>query len=212
MSIDAIIRDGVGTRFTAQVNSENALKVYQANISLADEAEGGYESLTRKKQYRDWLRTTGGSESMLVDGSSTPVLFEETSQADRVKWIVSWRLVMNSTYMELETNDFRRFGTAATAPGLTNGVQFYFVQGGRQIEVFLEPVKNVGRFLDYADSYTNLVNAVSSQGDYLSFDFVFDQPVALPAGSNDKIVFKVSDDLTALDFMQVVVRGWQEFL
>lgn len=212
MSIDAIIRDGVGTRFTAQVNSENALKVYQANISLADEAEGGYESLTRKKQYRDWLRTTGGSESMLVDGSSTPVLFEETSQADRVKWIVSWRLVMNSTYMELETNDFRRFGTAAIAPGLTNGVQFYFVQGGRQIEVFLEPVKNVGRFLDYADSYTNLVNAVSSQGDYLSFDFVFDQPVALPAGSNDKIVFKVSDDLTALDFMQVVVRGWQEFL
>jgi len=212
MSIDTLIRDGVGGRFTAQVNSNNALKVYQSELSLADESEDGYGSLTRKKQYRDWLRTTGGSESMLVNGSSTPVLFEETSQADRVKWIVSWRLVMNSTYMELETNDFRRFGTAAIAPGLTNGVQFYFVQGGRQVEVFLEPVKNVGRFLDYADSYTNLVNAVSSQGDYLSFDFVFDQPVALPAGSNDKIVFKVSDDLTALDFMQVVVRGWQEFL
>jgi hypothetical protein len=119
---------------------------------------------------------------------------------------------MNSTDMELETNDFRGFGNAAGAPGLTNGVQFYFVQGGRRIDVFLESVQNIGRFLDYADSFTNLVNAVTSQSDYLSFDFVFDQPVALPAGSNDKIVFEVSDDLTDLDFMQVVVRGWQEFI
>lgn len=119
---------------------------------------------------------------------------------------------MNSTNMEMGTNDFRRFGDAAIAPGLTNGVEFYFVQGGRKIDVFLEPVKNVGRFLDYADDFTNLVNAVSAQSDYLSFDFIFDQPVALPAGSNDKIVFVVNDDLTALDFMQVVVRGWQEFL
>ena len=212
MSIDSLLRDGTGTRYRAQVNSDHALKVYQAEISLADESEGGYESLTRKKQYRDWLRTSGGSESMLVDGSSTSVLFEETSQADRVKWITSWRLIMNSTEMELETNDFRGFGNAAGAPGLTNGVQFYFVQGGRQIDVFLEPVQNIGRFLDYADDYTNLVNAVSAQSDYLSFDFIFDQPVALPAGSNDKIVFVVQDDLTALDFAQVVVRGWQEFI
>jgi hypothetical protein len=212
MSIDTLIRDGVGGRFTAQVNSDNALKVYQSELSLADESEAGYVSLTRKKQYRDWLRTNGGSYEMNVNGSVTPVLFEETSQADRVKWIVSWRFILNGTYLELSTNDFRRFGAAAIAPGLTNGLQFYFVQGGRQIDVFLENVKKIGDFMDYADDYTNLINAVSAQSDYLAFDFVFDQPVALPAGSHDKIVMKVSDDLTAMELMRVVVRGWQEFI
>jgi len=212
MSIDALIRDGVGGRFTAQVNSDNALKVYQSELSLADESEAGYASLTRKKQYRDWLRTSAGLYEMNVNGSVTPALFEETSQADRVKWIVSWRLILNGTYLELSTNDFRRFGAAAVAPGLTNGLEFYFVQGGRKIDVFLENVKKIGDFMDYADDYTNLINAVSAQSDYLAFDFVFDQPVSLPAGSNDKIVMKVSDDLTAMELMRVVVRGWQEFI
>jgi hypothetical protein len=212
MSIDVLIRDGTGTRVTANVNRDNALKVYMTEPSLRDEAETGYEELTRKKQYRDWLRTSAGSYEMNINGSVTPVLFEETAEASKVKWITSWRIVMNDTYMELETNDFRRFGTAATAPGLTNGLEFYFVQGGRQIDVFLEPVKKIGDFMDYADSFINLVNAVSSQEDYLSFDFIFDQPVCLPAGSNDKIVMKVADNLTAVDLMRVIVRGWQEFI
>ena len=212
MSIDTLIRDGTGTRYTAQVNSDHALKVYQAEASLADESEDGYASLTRKKQYRDWLRTADGAYAMNVDGSSAPILFEETSQSDRVKWIASWRLIMNDTYMELETNDFRRFGTAAIAPGLTNGLEFYFIQGGRKVDVFLEPVKKIGDFMDYADSYVCLVNAVGSQEDYLSFDFIFDRPVVLPAGSNDKIVMQIADDLTEVDLMRVVVRGWQEFI
>lgn len=212
MPIDTLVRDGTGTRFTAQVNSDNALKVYQSEPVLVDEAEDGYASLTRKKQYRDWLRTAAGSEDMLVDGSTNAVYFSETSQSEKVKWITAWRLIMHSTGMELDTNDFRGFGAAAGPSGLTNGLQFYFVQDGRQIDVFLENVKNLGDFLKYADDYTNLVNAVTSQSDYLHFDFTFDQPIALPAGSNDKIVMVVNDDLTDLDYMQVVVRGWQEFI
>jgi len=212
MAIDILVRDGTGTRHTANVNRDNALKVYMSSPSLQDEASTGYIELTKKKQYRDWLRTSADAYEMNVNGSATPVLFEETAEASKVKWITSWRIILNGTYLELNTNDFRRFGTAATAPGLTNGLQFYFVQGGRNIDVFLEPVKKIGDFLDYADSYTNLTNAVSSQSDYLSFVFDFDQPVCLPAGSNDKIVMKISDDLTSIELMRVVVRGWQEFI
>jgi len=208
MGIDSIIRDGTGSKYAAQVTSDHALKVSPVTIATSDQT---ITDLTLKKQYRDWLRTTGNAYEMNVDGSSAPVLFTETAEANKVKWITSWRLILNGTEMELETNDFRGFGTAAGAPGLTNGVDFYFIQGGRQINVFLNPVKNIGSFLDYSDGYTNLVNAVSSQSDYLAFDFIFDQPVALPAGSNDKIVMQINDNLTTIDLMRVVVRGWQEF-
>lgn len=213
MPVNFMIKDGTGTDVTAEVNDEHALKVYLADQSISiSNINELIPDLTRQKQYRDWLRTSAGAYEMNVNGSSTPILFEETAEANKVKWITSWRLIMNGTYLEINTNDFRRFGAAATAPGLTNGMQFYFVQGGRTINVFLENVKKIGDFLDYADGYTNLVNAVSSQSDYLAFDFVFDKPVALPAGSNDKIVMQVSDNLTALELMRVVVRGWQEFL
>ena len=208
MSINSIIRDGTGTKYAAQVTSDHALKVSPVVISTSDQT---ITDLTLKKQYRDWLRTTGGSYEMDVDGSTTPVVFSETAESDKVKWVTSWRLIMNGTALELDTNDFRGFGAAAAAPGLTNGLQFYFIQGGREIDVFLNPAQKIGDFLDYADGYTNLVNAVTAQSDYLAFDFVFDQPIALPSGSNDKIILQVNDDLTNIDLMRVIVRGWQEF-
>lgn len=208
MSIDTNIRDGTGGRYLAQVTSEHALKVSPVTIATGDQT---ITDLTLKKQYRDWLKNGGGSEDMNIDGSTTPVLFEEAAEANKVKWVTSWRLIMNGTALELDTNDFRGFGAAAAAPGLTNGLNFFFIQGGREIQVFLDPAKKIGDFLDYADGYTNLVNAVSSQSDYLAFDFLFDQPVALPAGSNDKIILQVNDDLTGIDLMKVIVRGWQEF-
>ena len=212
MAVDFCIRDGTGTKSKANVSSDNALKVYTTDITLADQAVSNYAELIRKKQYRDWLRTSTGDTDMCIDGSSTPVYFLETPQSDRVKWVMSWRIILHSTDMEINTNDFRRFGAAAIAPGLTNGIEFYFNQAGRRTDVFLENVKSIGQFLDYADGFTNLVNAVTSQSDYLSLDFSFDQPVVLAPGSNDQIVLGVSDDLTALDFAQVIVRGWQEFL
>lgn len=201
--------DGTGTRQGAQITKDHALKVSVVEMSVADQS---IEDLTVKKQYRAWLSTSAGSEDMNVDASTTPVLFQELAESGKVKWIKSWRLIMHDTYMELNTNDFRRFGTAATAPGLTNGIEFYFVQAGRTIDVFLENVLNIGDFLKYADGYTNLVNAVSAQDDYLAFDFEFDEPIVLPAGSNDKIVMSISDDLSSLVYMRAIVRGWQQFV
>jgi len=209
MSIDAIIRDGTGGKTAVQVTRDHALKVSPVTIATADQE---IADLTLKKQYRDWLRNGSGSDAMNVDGSASPVYFKETAESNKVKWITSGRMVLEGTALELDTNDFRGFGEAAIAPGLTNGLNFYFTQGGRQIDVFLDPVKKIGDFLDYADGYTNLVNAVSAQGDYLAFDFVFDQPIALPAGSNDEIIMQVNDDLTDIDRMQVIIRGWQEFI
>jgi len=202
------IIDGAGTSKTAQVTSDNSLKVSAVPIKIVDQT---IEDMTRKKQYRDWLTNSVGSADMNVDGSVTPVSFTETAEAGKVKWIDSWRLIMHGTYLELDTNDFRRFGLAATAPGLTNGLEFYFVQGGRTINVFLENVKNIGDFMKYADNHTNFINAVSAQEDYLAFDFKFDQTVVLPAGSNDKIVLVVNDNLSSLVYMRCIVRGWQEF-
>lgn len=208
MSVGLRIRDGEGSGREAGVTQDRALKVSVVNRTASDAT---VEELTRVKQLRSFLQN-GGSVDMNVDGSATPVEFIHEADTGIAKWITGVRFLFHSDNMELDTNDFRRFGAAAIAPGLANGLTFFVLQGGTQTSFFPDPVKAVGDFMSYADDYTNFINSVGTQTDFLSFDFKFDEPVALPEGSEDKIVVKVEDNLTALDLFKVIVRGYQEVL
>ena len=113
--------------------------------------------------------------------------------------------------MELNTADFRRFGTATGAgTPLTNGVQIETFQSGETISVANEPIRTLGDFLRYADSFTNLVNAVGTQDDYVSFDFDLDKPVVLASGGGDSIIVRIRDNLTTVNSFRCIVRGYQE--
>ena len=57
-----------------------------------------------------------------------------------------------------------------------------------------------------------LTNAVSSQSDYLHFDFTFDRPVVLTEGTLDALTIRINDDLTPIDKHIAVARGYQEFV
>jgi hypothetical protein len=210
MALDAHIKDGEGSGRLAGVTKDNALKVTTVEPIAVEISP---EILTRRKLYYSFLEDSGGSTDLNIDGSVTPVDFQEIALSDRVKWITGIRFLFNGLSLELDTNDFRRFGeaTAINTP-LTNGIEFSVEQGGTVSNLFVTPIGTIGQFMDYADGFTNFINAISAQSDFLSFDFNFVQMVVLPRGSTDRILVKVCDDLTAIEQFKVIVRGYQEVI
>jgi hypothetical protein len=207
MAISFYIRDGTGSGREAGVTKDHALKVSVIELGAS---EVSAEILTRKKLFRGYLTDTQGSNSLNVDGSSTPVQFSVTADVGATRWITGIRYVLHGESLEINTNDFRRFGMAAIAPGLTNGITIYIEQGGGSTSLFIDPIQSIGDFLPFADDFTNLVNSVDTQKDYLDFEYHFDIPIVLPLASADRIVTEIRDDLTALALFKAIVRGYQE--
>lgn len=208
MALKNNITDGTGADYAAQVLSNNALKVQ----SVPESSKGiPPEELANLRLFRGFLEN-GGSADANVDGSTTSVNFTIESQLNRNLWVTSVRFLFEDRSLEMNTNDFRRFGTATTAgTALTNGLLFQAEQGGESVELFADPIGFMGDFFTYADDYLNLINSVGTQEDFLSFDLDFEKPVVLAEGGSDSLRLVVQDDLTAIDKFQVLVRGYQEF-
>jgi hypothetical protein len=208
MALDTHIKDGEGTGYKAGVTNKHALKVTVLELSTQDLSA---DELTARKNFRGFLSNSSGSTDLNVNGSSTSVLFKMSAVSDATRWISGVRVLMNDVNLELDTNDFRRFGTAtAVSTPLTNGLELYIEQGGIRTDLFVTPITTIGQFMDYADRYVNFINAVGTQEDFLSFDFDFDVSVALPPGSLDFVAMNVQDDLTNIDLFKVIARGRQE--
>lgn len=208
MSLPVIIRSGTGAIRDAHVTEEHALLV-------ASQATDGFElsdsSLTRYKLFRTFLKNSAGSIEMNINGSVTPMEFTVTSEPGKILYISIMRFIINGTYFEMNTQDFRRFGAATVGGGsLTNGITLVAFQGGVQTSLFAYPIRQSGDFFDYADDFINLTNAVSAQSDFLSFDMHFLQPVVLPEAVEDRMVLTIRDNLTSVDQFRCLIRGWQE--
>lgn len=202
------IKDGTGSGYFAHVTEDHALLVTEQNRNSFQTPD---EFLTRYKLYRGFLLNSSSSKDLNVDGSVTPVEFSVSSEDGKVLYVTHIRVLLNGTYFEMGTQDFRRFGTATTGgAALTNGITLQAIQGGVTTDLFADPITRTGDFFNYSDDYINLYNAVGSQEDFLSFDFDFEQPIVLPEAVEDKLVMTINDDLTSIDLFQVIVRGWQE--
>jgi hypothetical protein len=203
------ITDGQGSGRDAFVTENNALKV-----QIVPETSKGLppEDLANLRLLRVFLESSGSS-AMNVDGSAGAFEFQAASEPGLTKWITGLRLILEGTNLEITTNDFRRFGAATTAGSpLTNGVIVRAEQSGEIVPICAAPIQRIGEFLSYTDDFLNLINSVSSQSDFLSFDFVFDKPVVLAEGGNDRVVIVIQDDLTAIDRFEAIARGYQEFV
>jgi hypothetical protein len=210
MPLKVILINGEGDGTKTGVTSKNSLKVTNVDpIAL----ELSPEELTRRKQLRDFLVDSSNSKDLNVDGSVTPQIFSIAGETDKIKWISEIRIVLKGANLEVKGQDFKRFGlaTAANTP-LTNGLKFYVEQGGVTTNFFIDPIKTIGEFMNYADEEpSNFINAVGSQEDALYFKFLFkDVPITLPQGTVDRIVMEVRDDLTAIDEFRVIASGSQE--
>lgn len=199
--------DGEGSSLTAGVTAKRALKVQQ----VPESSQGiPPEDLTNLRQLRKYLTNAAGSPDLNVNGSVTPVEFALSADSGITQWITGIRFLLEDTYLEINTNDFRRFGTASTG-ALTNGIQIEIFQSGVTTDIAAEPIVFLGDFLNYADSYINLPNSVGAQEDFILFRFEFDKPVVLAEGSTDKLIVRINDNLTAIDSFKVIARGYQEF-
>lgn len=209
MSLNSKIEDGTGSGAVAQVNSRNALVVQSyppiSGVGIPPEV------LTSIRVQRENFTNSSGSKDINVDGSTTSAEFVVQAEEGVTKWITGFRIIMEGTNLEIETNDFRRFGNATIAnTPLPNGLEIFVIQSGIQVDISVDPIGVIGDFLNYSDDFINLVNAVGTQEDYLQFQFAFDQPVVLPDGSEDRIVIQVNDDLTPIDTMFAIARGYKE--
>jgi hypothetical protein len=173
------------------------------------------EDLSNLRLFREFL-TNAGSSDQRVNGSVTPVEFSINAVAGATKWITGFRVVIEADGFELATSDFREYGAITT--GLTNGIDIEAVQGGNTVLIAAEPIRIAGDFLNYADDFVNLVNAISAQSDYLQFTFNFDTPIVLTEGSSDRLIMRIRDNLitalvsTATPRQYAIARGYQEFV
>jgi hypothetical protein len=214
MSVKTRLHDGLGTGRTVSVTPSNALLV-----QVLPETSKGVPSadLSALKLLQEFFVDSTGSSDQRVNGSVTPVEFSVTASASRTKWITGFRIIIEADGFELATADFRDYGNTAS-PGLTNGVQIEAFQGGITTAIAAEPIRNAGDFLNYADDFTNLINAISAQSDYLMFMFEFDTPVVLTEGSTDRLTIRIRDNLitalvsTATPRQYAIARGYQEAL
>lgn len=208
MAIKNFIEDGLGTGKTAQVTPNNAVLVQltpDTSIGLTNEA------LTSIRLLREYFVQPANGRNMNVDASVSSIDFEVKAEIGFTKWITGFTLIMEDTNLEMNTADFRRFGSATTGgSALPNGIRIFTVQSGETVDITIEPVTTTGDFFRYSDDYINFTNSISAQIDYLQFFFKFDKPIVLPDGSNDKLVFRIQDDLSSLTAMYSIARGYKE--
>lgn len=194
MSTKGRITDGLGTGRTVSVTPANALLVQV----LPDTSIGiPGDLLSRYRLLSEFFLDGAGSNNQLVIGSlATPVEFTVRASVGLTKWITGFRVIIEGNNFELATADFRRYG-AIPDPGLTNGIQIEADQGGVITSIANEPVRITGDYLNYANGFTNFINAITAQADYLQFVFRFEQPIVLTAASTDRVIIRVRDNLIA---------------
>lgn len=167
----------------------------------------------QKRSLVSLLATSAGSTDLAVDGSGG-ITYKVTATDNALRWIAQVRLVIHSTQANIANVESRRFGAAASSPGLTNGITFTSKQGGTETDFFTTAVKNIGDFERYADptgrGIVSNVDAVAAGTDLLVVTITLPVPVGLFPGSLDCVCLTINDDLSALDLFEAVAMGWQE--
>lgn len=205
MPIRNHIEDGGGTGRLTDVTARDALKVQ----TMPETAVGiPQRVLTALLVEREYLTNSAGSSNLNINGSVTAVDFSVRAESGVTKWVTGFDVLFEDGQLDMSTTEFRRFGDAAAT--LTNGILIFAEQSGVTTNIAVDPIQIMGDFFNYADSYVNLVNAVAANTDFLRWTFMLDKPIVIPAGSQDRFVFRIRDDLTAMNSFKVVARGYKE--
>lgn len=150
-------------------------------------------------QLYKYLRESGGSEDMAVNGSSTPVVFEYEVPAQRA-------LLLEKITLSIENAGITpsNFGGVSA---LSNGLLIQAVDAENVVLLDYTdsvPIKNLADFLSIGGSGAKLFD--DSLGvDAMGITIPFGSLDALKAGEKIRIV--VQDNLTGMDQMKAMVHG-----
>jgi hypothetical protein len=214
MSIKTVVENGAGgSSYLQKVYSNNAAKVYVSNVPI-DELTN--TELTQLKLLSGQLVNSGSSPNANVSASADNLreFFVEADTTNLLS-INQVRFAFEGSQLDITTAESRRFGAAAAAPGLSNGLKFIADQGGVETEIFVSPVKKIGDFYLYASSrYNNEIitdkDAISAGTDFLQITLEFLAPINLVPGTQDKLKLVVQDDLSSIDSFTIQYYGTQQ--
>jgi hypothetical protein len=209
MSIDVNIKDGKGSGITAKVDSEGQLNV----IVHPHPPIGEQLSALPFRQYFTDNGASTGDNDMRVNGATTETDFYIAAIPDKDIYIKTVSIVISDASATLN-----KFGNITA---LTNGVSFQWEsedKGSLEIHEGLKSNFDFVRLAIGEPSYGDGTGAFrsgnvegNSEGYIPVIDIadVFGLPygIRLRAGTNDKLVFTVRDNVTGIDAFDIIGYG-----
>lgn len=196
------IVDGMGTGLKNKMNKFNALKVYAQNIPDIDDPT----ILVPKSGF---FTDENGSIDLRVDGSTTPMDFSINALEDDDLYISGLCFKIADANAQLN-----RFGNI---PSLNNGIQLIYKNQDLGERILIDAVQTnfdlvracqgVPAFSQGSESFraSNIIGGSEGYLPVLRISEVFSLPfgLRLKAGSLDKLIIRVNDDLTNIDAFDV---------
>lgn len=134
------------------------------------------------------LLLNGSSEDMVVDGSSTPVIFSYNAEATYDVQLTSLRLVFSAAFFDFIGASFGKGGGA-----LSNGIEVKITANNGDFVSTMAVLKvneDFLRLLEFSISQ-------SGSTDVMAASVVFGGRILLKSGSSDKVEVTINDNLTA---------------
>jgi hypothetical protein len=200
MSIKSFIQDGEGTGITAGVTGDKALKVTNIPLSIKEALE------TENSYFID----SDNNSNVNIDSSTDCTDYCIVSEESRLKSIYYIKFILEDQMMYFGSSEGKRFASAAGSGGLTNGISMFTEQQGLSNDIFVEPIKSIADFMKYSEEIVNEPDAVGSGDDLLVVKINFVRPINIIPGEIDKIVVRINDDLSSIDYFKIIASGIQE--
>jgi hypothetical protein len=211
MSIKTNIEDGDGSGRLARVSPEGFLYTQEAPYPPADED-------TKLTVYREFLTQNGDGTTtdMRVDGSTTSEIFYINADPNVDIYITTVSFLIADAGASLS-----EFG-GITA--LTNGCRFYYEDQNGEIDIGTSLVSNFefvrlcqGNPAFGGGSSAFLANNVvgSSEAFIPVFDFRtfgFKWGLKLAAGTNNRLVLEINDNVSGIDAFNAIAYGFRRTL
>lgn len=209
--ISTVLADGHGSENTLKINGEGEIGVVLHAHPPNDEVVEAYP-------FSQWFTDNGlstGSNDMLVNGATTSQDFWVAGRQERDIYIKSISVQISDNGAALN-----KFG-ALTA--LTNGVSFLFANDELGEIVIQDEIKtnldfirlglSTGAIGTGTDAYKADISGGGSDTYLpvidLKVTFGFPWGLRLIKGSNDKLTFRVNDDVSAMDIFNIKGFGIQ---
>ncbi len=206
MSIDVKIQSGTGLQNFAEVDSRNRLCIMPAIVPP-------FGHSVESRVFRDYLRDSTDSNDMLVDGSVTPVEFTIESDQNNDRYIKSISFVIADDGASLAN-----FG-AITA--LTVGCDFFYEDNTGVVDIG-ESLKTNWDFIRLSNvnpafgTGTDAFKAKNVEGKTDSYIpiidfkevFGFSYGLRLKAGSTQRLVLRINDDVSTIDSFNAQAYGF----
>lgn len=209
MTMKVKIDDGLGRGYSAKVDKDGTLNaVIHPHPPLGDQI-----SAIPFRQYFTDNGEDDGAIDMRVDGSVSHILFYIVADQDKDVYIKTISMLIADVNATLD-----KFGTLAA---LTNGLEFYYETKDNGSVVIQDALKSNFDFVRLAlgnPSFGSGATAFqagnifgNSEGYIPVIDmekiFGLQYGIRLRAGTRDRIVFKIRDNVTAIDSFNAIGYG-----